>query len=72
MVKTETTKEKDFVTRIQKEKAELVTKIMKLENFINSAKFYELDEENRFLLRLQLRTMQNYDDILLKRITVNS
>ena len=54
--------------RVVEEREELLLKYNKLQNFINSEKFLELDEDNKKLLKYQLSTMSQYLRILDLRI----
>ena len=65
------TKEKfnmDFKTRLLDETRELAIKLNKLNEFMASDKFIELDRENKDLLYEQQRTMSTYLQILGKRL----
>lgn len=61
----------DFVQRMLIEYEELTDKLGKLNAFISSDKFKELDDENRSLLNAQYHTMYTYKVILLRRIKIN-
>ena len=52
---------------VHQERCELCSKIMRLQDFMRSSKFKELDGEHQFLLDFQLRTMQSYELVLLRR-----
>lgn len=54
--------------RVVEEREELLLKYNKLQNFINSEKFSELDEDDKKLLKYQLYTMSQYLRILDLRI----
>lgn len=61
----------DFVQRMLVEYEDLQDKLVKLDAFINSDKFKELDDENRSLLNAQYHTMYTYKVILSRRIKIN-
>lgn len=61
----------DFVQRMLIEYEELTDKLGKLNAFISSDKFKELDEENRSLLNAQYNCMLTYATILKHRIKIN-
>ena len=58
----------DFKTRLLEETRELAIKLNKLNEFMASDKFIELDRENKDLLYEQQRTMSTYLQILGKRL----
>lgn len=58
----------DFKTRLLTEKSELDEKIHKLSPFIGSETFKKIDENQQFLLEIQLRQMQAYSKTLEMRI----
>lgn len=58
----------NFYDRLLEEKAQLDEKIEKLECFVNSDNFKELDETNKNLLNIQLPAMKTYSNILETRI----
>jgi hypothetical protein len=55
--------------RVHQERCELLHKIIRLQEFIES-NHEELDGEHQFLLEYQLRTMQSYEVVLLRRWTL--
>lgn len=59
---------KDFQNRVIKEKEELDIKIRSLISFVNSGVFKGIVFEEQQLLKMQLTIMQDYSDILTKRI----
>ena len=60
----------DFKKRLVVERDELDDKLAKLEAFIGSARFENLDERNRKLLVSQCDVMRQYSDILAERIGI--
>jgi hypothetical protein len=62
------TKIGDVFNRLLKESADLCDKIAKLDTFIGSDKYYKLSTEERGLMQLQLRLMQDYEYTLNRRI----
>jgi len=60
----------DFKKRLVVERDELEDKIAKLEAFIGSARFENLDERNRKLLVSQCDAMRQYSTILNVRIGI--
>ena len=58
----------DFKTRLLEETRELAIKLNKLNEFMASDKFIELDRENKDLLYEQQRNMSTYLQILGKRL----
>ena len=56
--------------RVHQERCDLLHKTIRLQDFIKSAKYTELDGEHQFLLDFQLRTMQSYEFVLLRRWTL--
>lgn len=61
-------KENEFITRLRDEQEELSEKISKLEVFISTDKFVGLGAEPQFLLTQQLKTMEAYNSILIRRL----
>ena len=59
----------DHIARMVKEKADLQTKLQKLDEFIRGDKFYSLNKFQKYLLSEQKEVMQKYLDILTTRIT---
>ena len=57
-----------FLDRLKVERAELGTRVTKLENFIDTLAFTQLSGEDRVDLRLQLTHMRHYLVILIRRI----
>lgn len=60
----------DFKKRLIVEREELDDKLAKLEAFIGSPRFENLDERNRELLVSQRGAMRQYSDILNERISI--
>lgn len=60
----------DFKKRLIVEREELDDKLAKLETFIRSPRFENLDERNRELLVSQRGAMRQYSDILAERIGI--
>lgn len=60
----------DFKKRLIVEREELDDKLAKLEAFIGSPCFENLDERNRELLVSQCGAMRQYSDILTERIGI--
>ena len=60
----------DFKKRLIVEREELDDKLAKLEAFIGSPRFENLDERNRELLVSQCGAMRQYSDILAERIDI--
>ena len=60
----------DFKKRLVVERDELDDKIAKLEAFIGSTRFEDLDERNRKLLVTQCGVMRQYSTILNVRISI--
>lgn len=60
----------DFKKRLIVEREELDDKLAKLEAFIGSPRFENLDERNRELLVSQCGAMRQYSDILAERISI--
>ncbi|WAX07975.1 hypothetical protein BK735P2_00021 [Bacteroides phage BK735P2] len=60
----------DFKERLVVERDELEDKIAKLEAFIGSARFENLDERNKKLLEIQCDAMRQYSVILNVRISI--
>ena len=60
----------DFLKRLKAEDQDLMSKIVKLKNFINDkdSAYSTLDDINKYLLRKQLYTMMNYLTVLMLRI----
>lgn len=61
---------KDVIKRIEDERTELDEKLNRLNIFIGSDAFDELDEENIKLLLIQQATMVKYSNILTDRINL--
>lgn len=57
--------------RVVKEQNELRDKITKLALFVYSAKIETVDEKQARLLKAQLRVMEEYNDILTKRLELD-
>ena len=60
----------DFKKRLVVERDELDDKLAKLEAFIGSTRFENLDERNRKLLAAQRDAMRQYSTILNVRISI--
>jgi len=54
--------------RVVEEKKELDAKLRKLDEFMETAFFEELDDTEKYLLRKQAQYMQSYSDTLRDRI----
>ena len=59
---------RDIVAELEVENDTLADKIYKLECFINTQNFTDLDKTNRNLLETQLVAMSTYSHILVTRI----
>lgn len=59
----------DFRSRLFEERTSLADKIKKLESFILSQPFEDLDQVDRKDLKEQLQHMKAYDDVLLRRVS---
>ena len=57
--------------RVIEERNELRDKITKLALFVYSAKIETVDEKQAELLKAQLRVMEEYNDILTKRLELD-
>lgn len=57
--------------RVVEERNELRDKITKLALFVYSAKIETIDEKQAGLLKAQLRVMEEYNDILTKRLELD-
>lgn len=57
--------------RVVEERNELRDKITKLALFVYSAKIEMIDEKQAGLLKAQLRAMEEYNDILTKRLELD-
>jgi hypothetical protein len=62
----------DVKARLIGERAELHERLEKLRGFIDTPEFYSLDAENRFLLCQQEEAMEQYENILTRRISIDS
>lgn len=60
----------DFIDRLKTEQLELSEKINKLESFIKSENWENVNVEQKVLLAMQLDAMTNYNDILIKRLSL--
>lgn len=58
----------DFKQRLEAEQKELQGKLQKLNGFIGSDAFKNIDEVQKTLLNVQARAMETYNQILLERI----
>ena len=56
------------LARLTEEKIQLVERIGKLKDFINTDKFESIEESHKSLLRVQLSIMKSYNKILVERI----
>jgi hypothetical protein len=54
--------------RLTQELNELNEKLMKLDRFITSEEFSDVDSSKQYLLRKQAQAMQDYSDLLEERI----
>jgi len=61
---------KEYQSKTLDEKIELDDKIQKLRRFTESVLFFDFCLEESGLLKRQLQTMENYSEILTKRIEV--
>lgn len=59
----------DFMARLVEEKAQLDSRIEKLEAFQNSENFQKIDPVQMTLLNCQVNAMRTYQQILLERLT---
>ena len=57
-----------FLERLEDESSELFAKILKLNDFIGSEKFSDIDEIQQVLLQVQLKTMEAYLQCLNERL----
>lgn len=57
-----------FYDRLEDERLQLANKMEKLEYFINSEKFSDIDVIQQSLLRIQLLSMSTYHQCLVERI----
>lgn len=62
----------DFKSRLNDEKAELDSKIEKLDSFLGSENVKNIDSVQVSLLNVQSQAMKTYSQILLERITLLS
>lgn len=62
----------DFKERLKEELIQLNERTKKLNDFINSPRFYELDTVQRGLLKIQLRAMVTYEACLIERLDIIS
>lgn len=60
-----------FVERMISEHLDLQVRCTKLNEFLHSSKYLELDDENRALLNAQYNAMMAYQFILKRRIKIN-
>lgn len=60
----------DFVFRLQNERDELAERYEKLEAFLSTDKFNQLDDQNRELLREQFYAMRKYLSVLNTRLDI--
>lgn len=61
----------NFLDRLNIELKDLNEKLVKLEDFIKSEEFKNLNDKNQFLLYEQKIHMKNYKETLEKRIKIN-
>jgi hypothetical protein len=54
------------------ERTELCERMEKLRRFIGTTEFGSLDAENRFLIYQQEVAMEQYENMLTRRISINS
>jgi len=59
----------DFKTRLVTEQSELESKLSKLDDFILSDKFNEIDDTQKALLQVQATAMNTYLQCLTERIS---
>jgi hypothetical protein len=59
---------KEIIEKLEVELDELKDKIFKLDEFINSKKYFELHYDMQHLLQTQYHSMRGYKDALEKRI----
>lgn len=60
---------KDFITRLHHEKAELEERITELTAFMRTDTYFnEVDDEEKHLISVQLQTMDGYRDMLSCRL----
>lgn len=57
-----------YQQRVVQEKEELNTKIAKLSTFVGAVNFADVPQSEQVRLRMQLKIMQLYGDILFERI----
>lgn len=62
----------DFMFRLQNERDELVERCQKLEAFLSTDKFNQLDAKNKELLREQLYVMGKYLSVLNARLDITN
>ena len=55
--------------RLSDEQSQLVERIDKLSDFIDSDNFDNIKEDQKGLMRIQLNIMESYDTVLVERIT---
>lgn len=60
----------DFIDRLKTEQIELSEKLNKLESFVKSENWENVDVQQKVLLAMQLDAMTNYNDILIKRLSL--
>lgn len=58
----------DFKTRLVEEQAQLEEKLNKLDNFIVSEKFNDIEDTQRALLQVQATAMNVYNQCLKERL----
>jgi hypothetical protein len=60
----------DFKTRLVQERTELSDKVGKLDSFMNSESFSNIEVKQQELLRIQLHLMKSYEWVLNQRINL--
>ena len=60
----------DFIERLIDEKNEVSGRAAKLEVFVDTDKFKEIDSEQQMLLRIQLKSMHTYIQCLHERLVL--
>ena len=60
----------DFKTRLTTEQEELLSKMVKLEEFIKSNEYETIEENQQILLVIQFNAMRTYNAVLVSRIAL--
>lgn len=60
-----------FLERMELEEQELNFKILNIRNFLESDTFKNLSDGNKYLLKTQLKAMEEYSNILRTRVELN-